>query len=410
VPDSNGLLFNAAGDYYWQAAYSGDANNTAATSPCTSEHLVVDHPAIAITKTPATQTVDSGETANFTITVTNTGTVTLTNVTVTDPLSTGCNKSIGTLTPGQSTSYGCSQSGVTAAFTNVATVTGHPPVGPDVTASASADVTVNTPHSSSSPIVDLAIVKSADPNSLVVGGNVTYTLTVTNNGPVTDTNVQLADSLPAGVTYVSSSTSQGACTGSAVVQCSLGAMTNGQKVTITIVVNTVQTGSITNSATVVGDLPETTLSNNTASATINVSAPAAVKPAAKPFTPPVVKHAPRAKPAPKAKPKPKPKAKPKPKPPVCYALVVRPKSLSVGSTAHLQLRVSANNKGIAGVRVEVKGAGMLKLSGRTNHAGKVTLKVHPRKAGIVLLKPASYKGCANPRIGVVGAFTPPVTG
>lgn len=41
VPNSNTLTFTAAGDYYWQAVYSGDANNSAATSVCTSEHLVV---------------------------------------------------------------------------------------------------------------------------------------------------------------------------------------------------------------------------------------------------------------------------------------------------------------------------------------------------------------------------------
>lgn len=41
VPDSDGITFNSAGDYYWQAAYSGDANNNAATSVCTEEHLVV---------------------------------------------------------------------------------------------------------------------------------------------------------------------------------------------------------------------------------------------------------------------------------------------------------------------------------------------------------------------------------
>jgi hypothetical protein len=40
----------------------------------------------------------------------------------------------------------------------------------------------------------------------------------------------------------------------------------------------------------------------------------------------------------------------------------------------------------------------------------VNIVLHPKKAGIVLVKPASYKGCANPRIGVIGAFTPPVTG
>jgi uncharacterized repeat protein (TIGR01451 family) len=41
VPDSNFLTFNAAGDYYWQAVYSGDGNNDGATSLCSSEHLVV---------------------------------------------------------------------------------------------------------------------------------------------------------------------------------------------------------------------------------------------------------------------------------------------------------------------------------------------------------------------------------
>ncbi len=41
VPDSNGITFNSAGDFYWQAVYSGDANNNAATSVCTDEHLVV---------------------------------------------------------------------------------------------------------------------------------------------------------------------------------------------------------------------------------------------------------------------------------------------------------------------------------------------------------------------------------
>ncbi len=41
VPDSNALTFSAAGTYYWQAVYSGDANNNPATSPCTSEQLVI---------------------------------------------------------------------------------------------------------------------------------------------------------------------------------------------------------------------------------------------------------------------------------------------------------------------------------------------------------------------------------
>src|SRR5204863_209947 len=33
VPDSNGLLFNSAGTFYWQAVYTGDTHNAGATSP-----------------------------------------------------------------------------------------------------------------------------------------------------------------------------------------------------------------------------------------------------------------------------------------------------------------------------------------------------------------------------------------
>ena len=42
VPDSNALVFTTAGTYFWQAAYSGDANNAAVTSACTDEQLTVD--------------------------------------------------------------------------------------------------------------------------------------------------------------------------------------------------------------------------------------------------------------------------------------------------------------------------------------------------------------------------------
>ena len=41
VPPSNSLVFATAGTYYWQASYSGDSSNGAATSTCNSETLVV---------------------------------------------------------------------------------------------------------------------------------------------------------------------------------------------------------------------------------------------------------------------------------------------------------------------------------------------------------------------------------
>jgi uncharacterized repeat protein (TIGR01451 family) len=97
-------------------------------------------PAISIIKNPKSQTVANGGTATFTITVTNTGAVDLTNVTVSDPKSPDCDRNIGTLTPGQSVSYTCTKQNVTASFTNVATSTGTPPSGPNVSASDTAPV------------------------------------------------------------------------------------------------------------------------------------------------------------------------------------------------------------------------------------------------------------------------------
>jgi len=182
VPDSNALQFNIAGDYYWQAVYSGDDNNNGASSPCThesSEHLVVDRPAIELTKTPATQAVDSGGTANFTITVTNSGTVALTSVTVSDPLSTGCNKSIGPLAAGKSTSYTCSKSGVTTPFTNVATVAGHPPVGADVTASGSANVNVNAATATTTTTTSTTTITTTQQSQGTPSNVVTTTTTST---------------------------------------------------------------------------------------------------------------------------------------------------------------------------------------------------------------------------------------
>ena len=52
------------------------------------------------------------------------------------------------------------------------------------------------------PVADIAILKSGPTNG-VAGSNLTYTITVTNLGPATATNVVVNDRLPAGFTFVS---------------------------------------------------------------------------------------------------------------------------------------------------------------------------------------------------------------
>ena len=97
-----------------------------------------------IVKDPKSQTVTSGGTATFTITVLNTGDVTLTDVTVTDARSPNCDRTIGTLAPGQSVSYKCTKPNVTASFDNVAIATGHAG-STTVTAQDTAHVTAKAP-------------------------------------------------------------------------------------------------------------------------------------------------------------------------------------------------------------------------------------------------------------------------
>jgi uncharacterized repeat protein (TIGR01451 family) len=102
-------------------------------------------PAIEIQKTPDTQLVAAGGTATFSITVTNTGNVTLTAVNVSDALAPDCDRAdLGSLAPGASTTYACTKTTVTAAFTNTAIATGTKPGGGTVTDSDTAAVTVPT--------------------------------------------------------------------------------------------------------------------------------------------------------------------------------------------------------------------------------------------------------------------------
>jgi uncharacterized repeat protein (TIGR01451 family) len=103
-------------------------------------------PGVDISKNPASQTVTSGGNATFSITVTNTGDVDLDNVNVSDALVPACDNAIGMLAVSATVSYGCQDVGVTASYTNVATVTSQLVTGaPGPTATASAQVNVVAP-------------------------------------------------------------------------------------------------------------------------------------------------------------------------------------------------------------------------------------------------------------------------
>jgi uncharacterized repeat protein (TIGR01451 family) len=121
-------------------------------------------------------------------------------------------------------------------------------------------VTVNQ----GTPSSDLAVSKSASPETAIVGNDLTYTLVVTNLGPNTATSVTVTDRLPAQVTFVSATPSQGACTQIAgIVTCDLGNVAT--RATVDIIVNPTDIGSICNTAVVAGVVNDPNSANNTAS-------------------------------------------------------------------------------------------------------------------------------------------------
>jgi uncharacterized repeat protein (TIGR01451 family) len=142
---------------------------------------------IEIEKSPDFQGILINETAEFTITVTNTGSVTLTNVTVSDPNSPDCDNTIGTIVAGAASSYVCSQPNVTSSFTNTATVTSTVDSEPGPTDLDTADVFVWD--------AVLEIEKSPDLQIVDSGGTANFTITVTNSGTINLSNVTVSDAM-----------------------------------------------------------------------------------------------------------------------------------------------------------------------------------------------------------------------
>ncbi|MCR9083155.1 MAG: hypothetical protein NXH89_12100, partial [Cyclobacteriaceae bacterium] len=154
----------------------------------------IRNPSIQVIKTDnGAEVSEAGDVITYTLTVTNTGNVTLTNVTVEDPL-TGLDVNVGTLAPGASTSvdtdYVVTQADVDAGFVlNTALTEGESPDGED----PEDDTEIETPIERNPSI---QVIKTDNGAQVSEAGDViTYTLTVTNTGNVTLTNVTVEDPL-----------------------------------------------------------------------------------------------------------------------------------------------------------------------------------------------------------------------
>ncbi|WP_132972004.1 LamG-like jellyroll fold domain-containing protein, partial [Thiogranum longum] len=124
-------------------------------------------------------------------------------------------------------------------------------------------------------IADIAVSKSVDNAMKSEGDTVTFTVTVTNNGPEAATGVVLSDQLPAGTTYVSDDS--GGAYDSGTGLWTVGSLLNGNLATlnITATVNTGTDGSTLTSTASVSTLnePDPIAGNDTASVSVTVANP-----------------------------------------------------------------------------------------------------------------------------------------
>jgi uncharacterized repeat protein (TIGR01451 family) len=129
------------------------------------------------------------------------------------------------------------------------------------------DMNVSVNPSTIAASADLALIKTASPEPVRSGGTLVYSLVVTNLGPDAASSVVVTDALPATLSFVSASTSQGSSSGPNPLIFSLGSLNANSSATITITTKVLLStdGSIVNTATVSSTTLDPVSTNNTAS-------------------------------------------------------------------------------------------------------------------------------------------------
>jgi len=109
--------------------------------------------------------------------------------------------------------------------------------------------------------VILDITKTASPSDVLVGDNVTFTITVTNKGDANATNANITDVLDKAFKYVSS-TPKASVSGQNITW-NIGKIAPGKSVSVNVTVTVMAAGTFNNTAAVVCDQNKTITNNST---------------------------------------------------------------------------------------------------------------------------------------------------
>lgn len=239
---------------------------------------------LSVSMGSAPSPVEVGKNLTYTIIVTNNGPADATNVTLTDVLPAGVvyvngTASQGTVLQDQGTvtaNLGTIVPGASVPVTLVVTPMASSRLVNTATV-ASSEIDDNGGDNSATSIVfaspaDVGVQMSVTPGTVLAGDPFTFTAFVTNNGTALASNVNLSDTLPAGLQLVSATSSQGVVTtlGNGT-RVAIGTLLPGTSATVTIVARALTDKDYTNTVTVTNGEVDPDPSNNTADAFVTVT-------------------------------------------------------------------------------------------------------------------------------------------
>jgi uncharacterized repeat protein (TIGR01451 family) len=210
------------------------SDSTPGNNSHTEQTAVVTSADLSVTKTDSPDPVVAGTNLTYTLTVANAGPSNSQNASLMDPLpanttfvsaaqTSGPAFTLFTPPPGGTGTFSASiapfPTGETATFTLVVAVDPDAPAGVPIgnTATINSVVTTDPELADNSATeatavtaeADLAVTKTDSPDPVAAGGELTFLLTVTNDGTSDAQDVTLTDPLPPGTTFVSAEQTAG---------------------------------------------------------------------------------------------------------------------------------------------------------------------------------------------------------
>lgn len=251
--------------------------------PAANGLTIAASPALTVTKTGSASSVSALTALTYTIRITNVSGSNVTDVQVVDAL-----PPIGVVSLSSITSAG--SCGLVSGFPLITCTLGSLNAGANtqvtivVTPTAAGTIKNSVFVYSSDPgqpeasvttsvtgVTNLSISKADSPDPVLAGQPLTYTLTITNGGPITATSILVTDTLPSSVQF--NPTSPNCSHSGGIVTCNTNFLGVNQPATFTFLVTPTLTGLITNTAQITGGGTDLDQSNNVATQTTTVNHP-----------------------------------------------------------------------------------------------------------------------------------------